>query len=441
MKPRSVLLHIAALAGLGLAGFTLPGGTADAQSAGRPGERWLRSPAATFQAAQDRQAELQQIQSGEMAFEGPVDPDTYRLAPGDRLILSIWGAANEVVPLVVTADASLVVPSVGVLAVDGLTLSAAERALRERARSSYRGAEITLTLARPALLRIAITGLVAAPGTYELPAGYHLSDLITLAGGLRESADTRRIRIEHRGGAESTCDQLAWWVDGLAGGNPGLGSGDRVFVPPLAGAYRVRGLVPSETDEAPARSSVVDRPFESRTRLIAAGKDDDLSFVLRAAGGLGPQFCDTGVWVTRAAGPGPGTSSGATTSGRRWVALADAGGFPMRPGDVVEVPFCGEWVAVGGSVTRPGLYPYLPGETVAHYVYAAGGPSQYGRTGSWKIRGPGDASEHSAAAADTVAAGAMIRVPERRAYTISSLLTPVATAAAVIVSIVALANN
>ncbi len=427
-------------AGLLVAGACLPAGAARAQGAGRSGERWLRSPAATLQAAQDRQTEWQQIQSGEMAYEGPVDPDTYRLAPGDRLVLSIWGAANEVLPLVVAADGSLMVPSVGVLAVDGLTLSAAGDALRERARPFYPGAEMTLTLVRPALLRIAVTGLVAAPGTYELPAGYHLNDLITLAGGLRESGDARRIRVEHRGGAATVCDQLAWRVDGLAGGNPVLSSGDRVLVSPLKASYRVRGLLPGEVDETPARSSVVDRPFEARTRLIPAGENDDLAFVLRAAGGLGPEFCDTGVWVARGAVAGPATGAGAIGLERHWVALAAAGAFRMRPGDVVEVPFCGEWVAVGGSVTRPGLYPYLPGETVAHYVYAAGGPNQFGRTGSWKIRGPGDPGERAAAAADTVMAGAMIRVPERRSYTVSSLLTPVATAAAVIVSIVALAR-
>jgi protein involved in polysaccharide export with SLBB domain len=450
MLPAGLLLPLLLLMLL----LGLPWGTSRAQTPERPGERWLRSPAATLQATQDRQAEMQQIQAGEMAFEGAVDPDTYRLAPGDRLMLSIWGAANEVVPLIVAADGGLVVPSVGVLPVDGLTLSAAAGALRERARSLYPGADITLTLVRPALLRIAITGLVAAPGTYEIPAGYRLGDLIELAGGLRGSADARRIRVEHRDGTASTCDQLAWHVDGDAGGNPALAAGDRIFVSPLAGAYRVRGLLPDVTEEAPNRSSVVDRPFDSRSRLIAAREGDVLAFVLRAAGGLGPEFCAAGVWVERGAvqdpagrGPGAGASlsAGASASAgaseRRWVALTEAGGFAMQPGDVVEIPFCGEWVAVGGSVMRPGLYPYLPGETVAHYVYAAGGPSQIGRTGSWKMRGPWDPHERGAAAADTVAPGAMIRVPERRSYTISSLLTPVATAAAVVVSIVALAGR
>jgi protein involved in polysaccharide export with SLBB domain len=446
MMPRAFGLHAAGALALALAallvGCVLLGGIARAQAPTRPGERWLRSPAAALQAAQDRQTELQQIDAGEMAFEGPIDPDTYRLAPGDRLILSIWGAASEGVPLVVAADGSLVVPSVGVLPVDGLTLSAATAALRERARSLYPGAQITLTLLRPALLRIAITGLVATPGMYEIPAGYRLGDLIELAGGLRESANDRRIRIEHRDGAESVCDLLAWRIDGLADGNPGLGTGDRVFVSQLEGAYRVRGLLPSALEEVPARSSAVDRPFETRTRLIAAAPGDDLAFALRAAGGLGPEFCADGVWVEHgAAAPPAGADRGVSAPERRWVDLADAGHFAMQPGDVIEVPFCGEWVAVGGSVVRPGLYPYLPGETVAHYVYAAGGPSQVGRTGSWKIRAPSVPGEHSAADTDTVVAGTMIRVPERRTQTIANLLSPVALAAAVVVSIVALANR
>ncbi len=396
-------------------------------------ERWLRSADTARRTVQIEPTELQQIEAGEMAYQGAIDPETYRLSPGDRLALSIWGATNEVIPLVVAADGGLVVPSVGVLPVDGLTLGAAGRAVRERARSFYRDAEITLTLVRPALLRIPVTGMVVMPGTYEVPATYRLGDLLALAGGLREGGDSRDLRITHRDGSLSACDQLAWLVDGQGEGNPALASGDQVFAPPARQTYRVRGLFPATLEEAPARSSVVDRPFEARTRLIAAGQGDDLAFVLRAAGGLGSEFCDSGVWLER------GEGSGAPR--RRWIPLAQTEGFAMRPGDVVEVPFCAEWVAVGGSVTRPGLYPYLPGETVAHYVYAAGGPSQFGSTRGWKIRLPGSTGESGASGSDTVAAGSMIRVPERRTNTIANLLTPVATAAAVIVSIVALANN
>ncbi len=411
-------------------GPTLP--PSDAQQPQRPGARLLDA-AARRQASIQEQVELQHVQTGEMALETAVDPARYRMAPGDRVAISIWGTTDEVMQLAVAADGALVVPSVGVVPVAGLTLNEASEQVRDRCRELYPNAEVTLTLVRPALLRVPITGLVAAPGIYEVLATYRLGDLLTVAGGVLGGADLRRVEVHGADGETRICDFLAWRVDGEEAGNPALRSGDRMHIPPLRHAYRVRGLLPSGLEDAPDRSAFVDRPFEARSRLIAARDGDTLDFVLRAAGGPRAELCADGVWVLRA------TDEGGDTR-RIWVPAGETAGFAMQPGDAVELPFCGDWVAVGGAVTRPGLYPYLPGETVADYVYAAGGPNQFGRSGGWKVRYPGDEKDHGAAASDSVIAGSRIRVPERREHTLSVILTPVATAVALIVSVVALAR-
>jgi hypothetical protein len=280
-------------------------------------------------------------------------------------------------------------------------------------------------------MRIPITGMIALPGVYAVFSTYRLSDLIELAGGLRDGADSRGILIHDREDCEQTHDLLAWQTGVDEGGNPRLRSGDRVHAPHARDAYRVRGIFPAAEEETPGRSSVIDRPFEPHSWLIPARPGDKLAFVLRAVGAMSPRFCSDGVWIRPA-------ECTAVSEGLRWVPLAEADAYTMTAGEIVEIPFCQEWIAVGGSVTRPGLYPFLPGATVADYVYAAGGPNEYGRQSGWQLVRPGDAKRRGAAACDTVSAGSRVWVPERRAYTISTLLTPIGSAVAVIVSVLAL---
>jgi protein involved in polysaccharide export with SLBB domain len=361
-----------------------------------------------------------------VALEGILDPASYRVAPGDRLVLGIWGAADLELDLMLGADGGLVIPAVGVVAIGGSTLEQAAGKVRAACAAVYPRSAITLTLARPGLLRIPITGQVIAAGTYEILSSFRLADLIQVAGGLSSGADTRNIEITHRDGARATCDHLTWRADGSSAGNPVLETGDRVHVQPATTTYRVRGIFPEGVEEK--ASSLLDRPFSAETRVVPARSGDRLDFVLRAAGWLGTNACTETVWVDT-----PGRE-------RREVRLADAAATALEPGDVIEIPFCREWVSVNGSVVRPGFYPYLPGQKVADYVYLAGGPTELGRNGGWKTI-DAEGKHRAAAATDSAAAGTRIWVPNRRAYTFSTLLLPLATAVAVIVSLVALTSQ
>jgi polysaccharide export outer membrane protein len=354
-----------------------------------------------------------------------LDPATYVLSPGDRVALSIWGSVDLTVDLIVTADGALLVPSVGRLEVAGIPLAEAAERLRKEASRAYPRSEITLSLVRPGLLRIPITGQVVDPGSYELLSSSRLADLVTLAGGLREGADGRAVIITN-GEAQQTYDFLAWQIDGRAAGNPRLLSGNRVHIAPMTESVRVRGILPREVENQ--RSSLLDRPFESESVRVPYHADDRVDFVLRAAGWPGKDFCAEGVWAISPQGE------------RSWVPLERAAATPLEPGMVIEVPFCREWVAVTGAVQRPGYYPFLPGQTAADYVGLAGGPSSIGRDQGWKAID--DAGEAFAIArADTIAAGARLWVPERRMHKFSTLLGPVGTAVALIVSLVAISSG
>lgn len=390
---------------------------------------WERSDATVPELTDDASMLSRALETARRAPDGrtiiplqdAIDPDTYRLGPGDRLVLGIWGATDLILDVVIAADGTLLVPSVGAIPIAGITLREGAARVKATAAASYAQSEMTLTLANPGLIRVPITGQVASPGIYELAATYRIADLIRLAGGLLPGAQTRAIEIHRDGTAVREIDLLAHFTDGVVADNPPLYAGDRVHVPPAAESYRVRGIFRPTVEIA--RGSVIDRPFEPQTMRISAKADDDLAFLLRATGAA----CDAqGVWVMR------------RDEAPTWIAPDETAGFTLAPGDIVEIPFAREWIAVGGAVTRPGLYPYLPGETVADYVYAAGGPSINGRHSGWRMILADSGRRHDAAPADSVPAGTRIIVPERRSYTLSTYLTPLGTAAALVVSIIAL---
>jgi protein involved in polysaccharide export with SLBB domain len=363
-----------------------------------------------------------------VAVEGIVDPAAYYLAPGDRVALGIWGAADLALELAVGADGGLVIPSVGVVPVGGSTLRDATESVRRACAAAYPRSAITLTLVAPGPMRVPVTGQVIAPGVYRVYSTYRLDDLLAAAGGPSGGADTRRIELTHRDATTETIDLLAWRADGTPAGNPVLRAGDRVHVAPATASYRVRGAFPEAAVGSPPPASTLDRPFRAETRVVPARAGDRLDFVLRAAGWPGTNACADAVWLERAGEP------------RRRVPLAAAAAVEARPADAIEIPFCREWVSVAGSVVRPGFYPFLPGQVAADYVYLAGGPTELGRNGSWKLI---DAAgrKRSVAASDTIAAGARIWVPNRRAYAISTVLTPLGTAVALVASLVVLATR
>ena len=76
----------------------------------------------------------------------------------------------------------------------------------------------------------------------------------------------------------------------------------------------------------------------------------------------------------------------------------------------------------------------------ADYINMAGGPTELGRSGALSIES--DPETHQKVDHNgPLSAGIRIRVPERRSYTITTILAPLTSATAFIISILALARR
>ncbi len=389
----------------------------------------------------------------ELAYEGvavplerPVDPDTYRLIPGDRLHIGIWGDPARTHRIRVSPEGDLLIPDVGPVRVAGRTLRVAESVVTAELRPYYSTEAVTVRIVELGLYRIAVTGMVASPGMVELTSMDRLTDALEAAGGLLSGASLRRISLRDPGASAAPdtrstqggqtpisdpveIDLLQWFLDGDPASNPVLAPGLGVDVPVRGAHVRVRGPVNRriiEKDARPRIDQIPNRPPEEPESIIEWRQGDTVGRILAWQGGLSE------------------AATGRATLLRRGsqrvdldLTLGESLQTMLQPGDLLEIEYGNRWVYIVGSVRFPGRFPYLPGRTALDYVAMAGGATELGRATGWRLIHP-DGKQTRLALDITMEPGYTIRVPERRTYTLASLLSPLSTATAVVISVIAL---
>jgi len=405
-------------------------------------------------------------------LETVIDPTKYRLFAGDQLHLGIWGEVPFTHIGLIQPEGDLMVPRFGPVRLQGLTLLEGEEAVRRALVRQYPNTRITLRLKRPAEFRVSVTGMVKRPGIYVLTGVDRLSAALVAAGGLRSGASIRLVRIGSAGVEETALidttsrsaawastnpggprsgpathssapaaagppadgvtetyvDLLPWLLSGDTSANPFLEPGMRIDVPPQAEQVKVRGAVNGRPalEGAPAEPGA--GSLDEAALLVEFREGDTIGDALAQAGGLSDRASGTG--LLRREGGSP-----EMINLRDHAVLARS----LRAGDELEVATSARWVFVTGAVRAPGRFPYLPGLSAVDYVYLAGGPSDLGRSSGWKLTLPGGESV-DAQTEGTVLPGSMVRVPNRRSYLLGSVLGPVSSAVALIVSLVAISR-
>lgn len=170
-------------------------------------------------------------------LEGAVDANKYIVGPNDIFSLGIWGVVNTPLPLAVSPEGSLIIPSVGEVAVSGLTLSEAKSRVIAAVRKRFISAEITLTLVSPRRFLVTVTGV--GQGTYPTSAIMRASSLIAFifsdslslmkSGTMtyeRSSFSMRNIKLLRKNGEAQRIDLYKYFSTRDEKYNPFLREGD-----------------------------------------------------------------------------------------------------------------------------------------------------------------------------------------------------------------------
>ncbi len=381
------------------------------------------------------------------ALEHPVDRSAYELVPGDVVLVGVWGPRPETFQTTVTPDGHLLIPDLLGIPAAGLTLEEAEEDVTRELRRLYPRESIRLHLLRLGAFRVAITGAVVSPGLYEVTGASRLSDLVALAGGFRAEAGFRQIRMVRPSKSLAAnlspdmrpepqvqeIDHLDWLLHAGPDANPALGPGTRIDVPFREDYVEVGGALGGRIGEpmpegGPIRASRDD--LEPATWVRMEWKDgDNVGDLLAFAGGPGEASTGRAVlWEP--------DGDRRDLDLRNPVDLAE----PLEPFTRIEVEHAERWVYVVGSVRVPGRYPYYAGLSAGDYVRSAGGESDTGRGSGWTVTLADGRTFDAGDQSTPVEPGAELRVPERRSVWLSRVLAPVTSAAALVISVVAISR-
>ena len=116
------------------------------------------------------------VHSKTTPVEGVIKPSEYIVGPNDLFTLGLYGFINQQVPLYVSLEGSVVIPTVGEIAVANLTLAEAKEKVIRAVKKRYYSSDVSFTLSQPRTFLIKVNGL--SQGIYEVSPVMRVSDLI-----------------------------------------------------------------------------------------------------------------------------------------------------------------------------------------------------------------------------------------------------------------------
>jgi polysaccharide biosynthesis/export protein len=303
-------------------------------------------------------------------LSGPVDA-SYRLGPGDRLVLILTGDVEAVHSLEVTREGFVVIPQVGQLFVANLTLGQLDDLLYARLGRVYSGVRrnagattrFSVSVSRLRTNQVFVLGEVERPGSYMVSSAGTAITALYAAGGPTANGSMRRVEIKRGGRIVGSLDLYDYLLRGDASNDVRLETGDIVFVHP-------RGLRIRAVGEVVRPGTYELKPSETLADLI------------RATGGFTAAASRRRVQIDRILPPSQRTSDGRdrVTVDIESEALSNGSPplIPLESGDVVRVfPVADrvrQTISVKGNVWTPGPQGWSRGMTIADAVRLAGGP-------------------------------------------------------------------
>lgn len=287
-----------------------------------------------------------------VAQPGAIDPETYRMGPGDMLTLRLWGRVARTSSLDVDAEGRVHLPQLESMRVAGRTLADVRRALIARMAEVYRGVNVEVGLARMRRFKVYVSGEVKSPGAYDATPVTRASEILSQAG-LLDGASRRNVRRIALDGREQRVDTPVFELAGDLAGNPMLEDGDRLVVPPATLSFAAAGAF-------------------ARPRRFELAPDDSLGLLVRLAGGALPSADLAGARLVRFR-----TASETDTMRIRLGGADDA--LRLQDGDALFLTFVPEYhqlntITLVGEVARPGAYPIRMGQDrLSDIIARAGG--------------------------------------------------------------------
>lgn len=292
----------------------------------------------------------------------PLVPADYVIAPGDEVLVTIWGSVDADLRMSVDRAGRITLPRVGTVQVAGVRHADLPAVIERRVAQVFRNFQLSATVGQIRGIRVFVTGFVSKPGTYSISNLSTVVSALMRAGGPSAAGSFRHIELRRGANKLATFDLYDLLLKGDRSGDQILQAGDVVHVGPVGPQIGVIGSV-------------------NKQAVLELKPGETISDVLRMAGGFTAVADRTRLLIERLQDrPGERAVE---------VKLPDNINASLAHGDilrafnvttsVLSTQFQNKRVRVEGEVRRPGEYLLPANSTLQDALKAAGGltPAAY----------------------------------------------------------------
>jgi polysaccharide export outer membrane protein len=169
----------------------------------------------------------------------PSSNDTnYYISSGDTLNISVAPADEFSKEVIVSPDGTIELPLLGSIKVSGMSIDELEKILTGMFSKYVSNPKVSITVKRFSSYRVGVIGQIQKSGYYDYNDGMKLLDLITLAGGPADYADSNNIMVyrktkDEKGNLKEDIFNVSMdkFFEGSLDKNISLLPGDIVYIP------------------------------------------------------------------------------------------------------------------------------------------------------------------------------------------------------------------
>jgi protein involved in polysaccharide export with SLBB domain len=281
-------------------------------------------------------------------------PANYRVGPGDELLLEVYGANVFNQKLLVSREGFINVKYAGLISANGVTIEELHLQVKTKLAKfipalSSGGSRLQLSLASIRSITVSVVGAVKKPGTLTIPSLATLFNALYATGGPLENGSLRNIELIRGNKKILEADLYQFLLRGDQSANVFLQDNDLIRVPFAQLQVQLSGLL-------------------NRPGIFEAKSSDHLSDLLAFAGGFKPLAYKGRI---------TGTRNGVLTREIIDVAAKDFEQFRLLHGDSLHVDSLvnkySNRIMVKGAVYKPGVYAWVPGQSLIDIINKAAG--------------------------------------------------------------------
>jgi protein involved in polysaccharide export with SLBB domain len=177
------------------------------------------------------------------ASEGIINPEEYKVGPGDNIFISVSGIEELNLNLLINHEGYLYIPRIGAVDLRNKSLAEAKTLIRSSLEKNFKNVEIYIALGEVRKIKVSLIGNVKNQSSIVLSSNSRLQDLLKGTSGLNSASDIRNIKIVSKDGTTGVYDLLSFFRTGDFKENPYLKDGDVVIVERVNKIVSIMGLV------------------------------------------------------------------------------------------------------------------------------------------------------------------------------------------------------